>query len=101
MPTIRKPYLDFVYGKSWPSKCGYGVACSNRYPTDVFVFFSKDEDGNVIETAKIGDVVKHRFVIKSGEYQLDGANKKIKSKKIKSGNILKITEGTLPPKQIC
>jgi len=97
MPTIQKPYLDFVYGKSWPSKCGYRkTSCSDRYRTDVFVFSSKDGDGNVIETAKIGAIVKHRFVIKGGEYQLLGANKKIKS-----GNILKITEGTLPPKQIC
>ena len=79
MPTIRKPYLDLVYGKSWPSKCGYGkTSCSNRYHTDVFVFFSKDEDGNVIETGKLGDVVKHRFVIKSGEYQLLGANRGVR-----------------------
>ena len=99
MPTIRKPYLDFVYGKSWPSKCGYGKApCSDRYRTDVFVFSSKNDDGNVIETAKIGDVVKHRFVIKSGEYQVDGVSN---GKKIKAGNILKITESTLPPKNIC
>jgi hypothetical protein len=62
------------------------------------VFFSKDEDGNVIETGKLGDVVKHRFVIKGGEYQVDGASN---GKGIQSENILKITEGTLPPKQIC
>ena len=99
MPTIRKPYLDFVYGKSWPSKCGDGKApCSDRYRTDVFVFSSKNDDGNRVETAKIGDVVKHRFVIKGGEYQVDGVSN---GKKIKAGNILKITESTLPPKQIC
>jgi hypothetical protein len=62
------------------------------------VFFSKDEDGNVIETAKIGDVVKHRFVIKGSEYQLLNSGA---SKKIKAGNILETTEGTLPPKKIC
>jgi len=71
MPTIRKPYLDFSYGNTWPLKCGYGkISCSSRYKTDMFVFTSKDENGNIIETAKIGEEVKHRFVIKDGEYKL-------------------------------
>tara|TARA_B110000858_G_scaffold49593_1_gene57237 strand:+ start:183 stop:482 length:300 start_codon:yes stop_codon:yes gene_type:complete len=99
MPTIRKPYLDFVYGKSWPSKCGYGkTACSSRFHTDVFVFYTKDVDGNVIETGKLGDVVKHRFVIKGGEYQVLNSGA---SKKRMSGNKLETITGILPPKKIC
>ena len=71
MPTIRKPYLDFVYGNDWSSKCGYNkTPCSSRYKTEMFVFTTNDYDGNIIKTAKIGDTVKHRFVIKGGKYKL-------------------------------
>ena len=71
MPTIRKPYLDFRYGNTWPLKCGYDKrSCSSRYNTDMFVFSSKDYKGNIIETAKIGEEVKHSFVIKNGKYTL-------------------------------
>jgi hypothetical protein len=36
----------------------------------MFVFSSKDYKGNIIETAKIGEEVKHSFVIKNGKYTL-------------------------------
>jgi len=71
MPTIRKPYLKYTYGNDWSSKCSKKrKLCSSYYNSDVFVFYSKDKYGNDIETAKIGDKVVHKFIIKDGEYKL-------------------------------
>lgn len=71
MPTIGKSYLEHTYGPTWANKCGYDKhPCSVHYNTDVFVFNSVDNNGNAIETAKIGDVIRHKFVIINDEYQL-------------------------------
>ena len=77
MPSIHEDYLDFLYSKTWKYMCGGCVYfetncknCSDLYGNQTFVFWSKDEQGNKVATAKKGNKVENEFVVKNDTYTL-------------------------------
>jgi len=74
MPTISEQYLNKRYSETWKSKCmGWSrgsMNCVNYYKIQSFVFRSRDNSGNLVETLKKNSTVVHEFYVKDGKYIL-------------------------------
>ena len=72
MASAHEEYLDRTYSKTWRHMCGGwqrgNKRCSDYYETQTFVFWSQDEEGNQVATAKRGNEIQHRFVVQNGEF---------------------------------
>lgn len=78
MASAHKEFLDYMFSDTWRYMCGGWAkgktSCSKFHNSQTFVFWSQDNEGNRVATAKKGNKTQHQFVVKNGEYKLKYIN---------------------------